>query len=105
MKILISAESDTLDGKVSDRFARAPYFIVVESDNMEFESVQNPFTLDHGMGPKIAKLAIEKSVKAIISAVPGPNAQKILIDSGIELYNGAGRNIKEVLKEYIGRNA
>lgn len=101
MKIMISSDSADLNGSVADRFARAPFFLVVDSDNMNFKVIENTFKSEHGMGPKIAKLAIDEEVNAIISATPGPNAQKLLMDSDITLFEAAGKKINAAIGELL----
>ncbi|MCK5535127.1 NifB/NifX family molybdenum-iron cluster-binding protein, partial [bacterium] len=44
MKICITAQGDNLDSMVDSRFGRCRYFIVVDSDTLEFEAIQNPNT-------------------------------------------------------------
>ena len=41
MKIIVSASGQTLDANVDPRFGRCRYFIIVNSDNMKSEVVEN----------------------------------------------------------------
>ena len=41
MKIAITATGKTLDSQVDPRFGRAAWFIVADSDSMEFEAIAN----------------------------------------------------------------
>ena len=42
MKIAITSNGTTLDDPVEARFGRCPYFIFVNPDTLEFESIPNP---------------------------------------------------------------
>lgn len=41
MKICITSEGKTLDSKVDPRFGRCQYFIIVDSETLVFEAVEN----------------------------------------------------------------
>ena len=41
MIICITSEGDNLDSKIDQRFGRCQYFIFIDTDNSEFEAVQN----------------------------------------------------------------
>ena len=42
MKICITSEGNNLDSQVDSRFGRCQYFIIVETDTLEFDAIQNP---------------------------------------------------------------
>jgi predicted Fe-Mo cluster-binding NifX family protein len=41
MKICVSAASNSLDSQVDPRFGRCMYLVIVDSENMRFESFPN----------------------------------------------------------------
>jgi predicted Fe-Mo cluster-binding NifX family protein len=41
MRICVSSAANSLDAPVDPRFDRCPYFIIVDSDTMQFEAVPN----------------------------------------------------------------
>ena len=78
MKIAISSSGQTLDSQVDQRFGRAEYFIVVETESMEFEVINNNNAGSGGAGIGTAKLLVDADVKAVLTGNCGPNAQKTL---------------------------
>ena len=42
MKICVTSQGDNLEAGVDPRFGRCQYFIMVDSDSLEFEAVKNP---------------------------------------------------------------
>lgn len=101
MKICITAQGDNLDSMVDSRFGRCRYFIVVDSDTLEFEAIQNPNTeTTGGAGILSAQLIAEKQVKAVLSGNIGPNAFQTLQAAGIEIITGVSGKVKEVIEQY-----
>lgn len=87
MKVCITSQGATPDAKVEERFGRAPYFILMDSETGSFEAVANPFAGGAGgVGPKAAQLIIDKKAGALISGMLGGNAKAVLDAAGIVQY-------------------
>lgn len=87
MKICFTATGTTLDSQTEERFGRAPYFILVESENGSFEAIRNPFADGGGgVGPKVAQVLIANNIKALVSGQVGGNAREVLAAAGIAMY-------------------
>jgi len=87
MKVCITAQGATLDAKVEDRFGRAPYFIIADSETGSFEAIANPFKDGSGgVGPKSAQLIIDHQAGALVSGLLGGNAKSVLDSAGITQY-------------------
>ena len=104
MKIAISSMDKSIEGNVSDVFARCPYFIIVEIENQKiekFEAIKNESENQmSGVGISADQLMAEKNVNAVITGYVGPRAFDVLKQFNIEIYTGSGA-IKEVLQEFI----
>jgi len=101
MKICVTSEGGNLDSKVDPRFGRCQYFIVVDTDSLEFEAVGNPNTESMGgAGIQSAQLVSSKQVKAVVTGNVGPNAFQTLQAAGIEIFTGASGTIKEAIEKY-----
>jgi len=104
MRIGISADGKNLEDRVSEVFARCPYFIIVEIENgkiKSFEAIENETTgRMGGAGIFAAKLMAEKDVKAVITKNIGPKAFEVLKQFNIEVYQGEGE-VKKVIEEFI----
>ena len=48
MKIAISATAPNLDAIVDPRFGRAPYFVIADTDSMQFEAIENSSAVASG---------------------------------------------------------
>jgi predicted Fe-Mo cluster-binding NifX family protein len=102
MKLCFTAKGATLDSLSEDRFGRAPYFIIVESENGSFEAIQNPYADGAGgVGPKAAQVLIAHEVKALISGQVGGNAREVLVSAGIAMYiYNAGGSVKDAVDQF-----
>jgi predicted Fe-Mo cluster-binding NifX family protein len=77
------------------------YFIVVDPETLDFESVKNP-SLDAagGAGIQAGQLVASKGVKAVITGNVGPNAYQTLQAAGISIFTGAGGTVRQALEDY-----
>jgi predicted Fe-Mo cluster-binding NifX family protein len=102
MKLCFTAQGATLDSLSEDRFGRAPYFIIVESENGSFEAIQNPYADGAGgVGPKAAQVLIAHDVKALISGQVGGNAREVLAAAGIAMYTyRSGGMVKDAFDQF-----
>lgn len=91
MKVGISATGSDLGVRVDNRFGRCPWFLVVESDTLEFTIHENRHA-DEGMGAGIsaAKDLVDQDVDAVISGQVGPKAYEVLKASNIDIFLVSG---------------
>jgi predicted Fe-Mo cluster-binding NifX family protein len=101
MKVCITSEGKTLDSKIDPRFGRCQYFIIADTDTLEFEAIQNPnIEAMGGAGIQSAQLVASKQVKAVLTGNVGPNAFQTLNAAGIDIYTQVNGSIKEAIEAY-----
>ena len=101
MKICVSAESDSLDSPIDPRFGRCPYFVIVDSETMQFEAVPNMASgATGGAGIQAAQTIASKGAKVLITGNVGPNAYQALLAAGIRIVTGAFGTVREVVEKY-----
>ena len=101
MKICITSEGNTLDSQVDSRFGRCQYFIIVNTDTLEFDAIQNPnIEAMGGVGIQSAQLLASKKVCAVLTGNVGPNAFQTLSAAGIDIYTGISGSVKEAIEAY-----
>lgn len=75
MRIVVSAQGDTLDAPASPVFGRCPTYLFVDSDTMQFEAVPNPaMSQGGGAGIQAAQFVVERGAQAVLTGNLGPNA-------------------------------
>jgi len=101
MKICVTSEGNSLDSKVDPRFGRSQYFIIVDTDTLQFESIQNPnIEIMGGAGIQSAQLVASKQIKAVLTGNVGPNAFQTLQAAGIDIFTGASGTVRETIEKY-----
>jgi len=101
MRICVTSEGNSLDSKVDPRFGRSQYFIIVDTDTLQFESIQNPnIEIMGGAGIQSAQLVASKQIKAVLTGNVGPNAFQTLQAAGIDIFTGASGTVRETIEKY-----
>ena len=101
MKIAVSATSNDLDGDVDQRFGRCKYFLLIDSENMDFKVIENESIMaSGGAGIKAAETIVNNGAEILITGNVGPNAFQTLSAGGIKIFTGASGAIKESIDQY-----
>lgn len=101
MKICISSQGDNLDSQVDPRFGRCQFFIIVDTDSLEFETINNEnIAASGGAGIKAGQLVSSKGIKALLTGNVGPNAFETLNASGVEVIVGVSGSVKEAVERF-----
>jgi len=101
MKIAVSAIAPTLDAEVDPRFGRCQYFVIVDPQTMEFETLQNSSAMAAGgAGISTAQMVANKGVQVILTGNCGPNAYRTLSAAGLQVITGATGKIRNVVQAY-----
>ncbi|MCK4932757.1 MAG: NifB/NifX family molybdenum-iron cluster-binding protein, partial [Candidatus Aminicenantes bacterium] len=101
-KIFVTAQGKDLEADIDPRFGRAEYFLVVDPETMDFEVLENPNkNAVQGGGIQSAQLAAEKNASVVITGQCGPNAERVLNSSGIQMITGAHGKAKDALLQFL----
>ena len=101
MKVCVSASSNSLDAPVDSRFGRCPYFVIVDSETMQFDAIaNNSSSAAHGAGIQAAQTVVNMGAKVVLTGNVGPNAFNVLSASGITIVTGASGSVKEAVEKY-----
>ena len=99
MKVAVSASENSLDARVDPRFGRAGFFIIVDSDSMEYESISNPnVNALGGAGIQSAQLVINKGVTSVLTGKCGPKAFEVFKTAGIKIYEDVSSSVREAIQ-------
>jgi len=101
MRIAISATGPDLDAEVDPRFGRCLYFIIVDPDTMQFETLENPNVMaGGGAGISTGQMIANKGVQVVLTGNCGPNAYQVLSAAGLQVITGVGGKIRDAIQAY-----
>ncbi len=101
MRIAVTSVGRTMDAQVDPRFGRAACFVVVDTESMEFQAIENN-NVDAGGGAGIsaAKVVIDAGAKAVLTGNCGPNAERTLRAGNVKLYTGVTGTVAEAVEQF-----
>jgi predicted Fe-Mo cluster-binding NifX family protein len=102
MNIVITAVSPNLDSIVDTRFGRARYFIVVDTDTLEWHAHPNPgINASGGAGTQAAQYIANLGTRVAVSGDFGPNAYNALNATDIAMYLlGTSQTVRQAVENY-----
>jgi predicted Fe-Mo cluster-binding NifX family protein/ferredoxin len=101
MKIAVTSTGPSLDDNVEARFGRCPYFLIIDTDTMDYEALENPnIALGGGAGIQSAQLISEKGVTTILTGNCGPNAFNVFGKVGIQVVVGISGPVRNGVEQF-----
>jgi predicted Fe-Mo cluster-binding NifX family protein len=102
MKICVPIENNKgLTSKVFGHFGSAPYFLIYDTDNKDFEVLDNQNQHhSHGMCQPLSALA-GKKIDAVVSGGMGARAVQKLNEGGIKVYRGIPGTVAAITDQFI----
>lgn len=102
MKMAVTAVSPDLDAPIDPRFGRAAYFIVVDTNTLDWQAHPNPAVqASGGAGTQAAQYIANLGMAVVVSGDFGPNAYKALDAADIAMYLlGTSQTVREVVQNY-----
>jgi predicted Fe-Mo cluster-binding NifX family protein len=102
MKIVISAEGNSLTSKIDMRFGRAKWFCVYDTENQQTDFVKNEnIDAQGGAGTKTAELMAELEAEEVYSGHFGPKAEGLLKKLNITMKTFSDEN--QTIEQFINQ--
>jgi predicted Fe-Mo cluster-binding NifX family protein len=101
MKIAVSSTGPGLADPLDPRLGRCEYLLIVDSDTMEFEAVENENkTRGGGAGIQTARTIAERGATVVLTGNCGPNAHETLTAAGVQVITGLTGTVRDALDCY-----
>lgn len=101
MKIAVTSTGPSLDDNVEARFGRCPYFLIIDTETMQYEAIENPnLALGGGAGIQSAQLMSEKGVTTVLTGNCGPNAFSVFGQAGIQVIVGVSGPVRNAVEQF-----
>jgi predicted Fe-Mo cluster-binding NifX family protein len=101
MKVAITALGPDLQAKIDPRFGRAQYFIIIDTETMEYKTISNDdMNAAHGAGIQSGQLMSSEGVSELITGQVGPNAYQTLTSTGIKIFQSGSTTVEQAVDAY-----
>ena len=101
MRIIVTSSGADLDAPASPVLGRCPVFVLVDTETMEFEALDNPaIAAAGGAGVQAAQFIVEQGVQAVVTGNVGPNAFQVFQSAGVPVYLGQGGTVRNAVEAF-----
>jgi len=101
LKICVSAVAGNLDAQVDPMFGRCPYFVIVDTETMNFEAVPNVSQgALSGAGIQAAQSIVNRGVQMVLTGNMGPNAFQAFSSAGINVVTGVFGTVRDAVEKF-----
>ena len=103
MRIIITSQGDDLEALVDSRFGRAQKFLLVDTETMAFEVIENAksMNLSKGAGIQASQDVIARKPDVVLTGHCGPKAFGILQAAGVDVVVGVSGKIRDAVQLYM----
>jgi predicted Fe-Mo cluster-binding NifX family protein len=102
MKLVVTSTGANLDSPIDPRFGRAQHLLLVETDGMTFEAIDNPSVqASGGAGVQTAQIVATMGASAVLTGNVGPNAYYALSAAGLKVHVGAAGTVRQAIEAYL----
>ena len=103
MKIAVTAKGTTLAAEVDPRFGRAPYILIIDTETMLFEALDNSANVNafKGAGIQAATTVADKEVEVLLTGYCGPNAFKTLEAAGLKVVCDISGTVQDTVNAFM----
>jgi len=101
MKVAVTATDDSLDAQIDPRFGRCQYFLIVDTETMEFEAIENTAVNEvSGAGIQAAQTIASKGAQVVITGSVGPNAYQVLSLAKIKIVSSVYGTVRNAVERF-----
>jgi len=103
MKVAVTAKGTHLSDEVDPRFGRAPYILIVDTESMEYEAVDNSSNVNafKGAGIQAATMVAEKGAEVLLTGYCGPNAFRTVQAAGMKVVSDITGTVDQAVKIFL----
>ena len=95
-----------IDADLLESHQRAPYILIVDTDDDTVEVLDNSENINafKGAGIQAAAMVAKKGVQLLLTGYCGPNAYKTLQAAGVKVVSDVSGRVKDAVDAFIAGN-
>ena len=99
MRVAIPSTGDDLSAAVDPRFGRCNRFLIIDTESMAFQVLDNTAAASAGgAGIAAAQLVVDAGAEAVAAGEVGPNAMRVLEAAGVRVLTGVRGTVAEAAR-------
>ncbi len=104
MRVAVTAKEAAISSPLDQRFGRARYLIVIDTETGASEVHDNEVNLnaEQGAGIQTAQNVAQLGVEAVLTGHVGPNAFRALSAAGVRAFTGLQGTVQDAIDELRG---
>ncbi len=102
MRVAVTAKGKRLTDAVDPRFGRASYILIVDTETMQFEALDNSANVNafKGAGIQAATLVADKGAEVLLTGYCGPNAFTTVSAAGMKVVGDVSGTVQEAVEAF-----
>lgn len=105
MRVVVISEGESLDSEVAEDFGHAPFFLVVDTDTLDYHVILNEFAdSPEGAGVAVAKAITTLRPDAVITGGIGMHGLDILNRANIFVSYDEEGTVEQCIKDFVRRH-
>jgi predicted Fe-Mo cluster-binding NifX family protein len=102
LKVAVSATGNGPESQVDQRFGRARWFIVFDTESDGYEALDNTSAADaaSGAGIATAQVVIDAGAQTVLTGACGPKASNALRQGGVKIVEGVAGTAKDAFERF-----
>jgi predicted Fe-Mo cluster-binding NifX family protein len=104
MIIAVTSTGDSPESYMNEHFGRCQYFLIVNSETMQYQAVSNiGENMQNGAGPKAASIIANQDAGVLLTGSVGDKAADALEKSGIKVIDGfkGTMKVKDAVNQFL----
>jgi predicted Fe-Mo cluster-binding NifX family protein len=99
MKIAVTSKGTSLDSEIDPRFGRAPYIVIVDTETLDFEVLDNSSNVNafKGAGIQAATMVSDKGAEVLLTGYCGPKAFITLEAAGVKVVDDITGKVRDAV--------
>ncbi len=105
MKLIVVSEGESLDSYVADDFGHAPFFLLVDSETLDYSVIVNEFMdSESGAGMAVANAIVSLGgIDGVLTGGIGMHGIEILRRANIDVSSDEEGTVEEAVRDYVRR--
>ncbi len=99
MKVAVTSKGTSLDSEIDPRFGRAPYILIVDTETLLFEALDNSSNVNafKGAGIQAATMISDKGAEVLMTGYCGPKAFVTLEAAGVKVVDDVSGKVQDAI--------